>query len=215
MAGLLKDQMEGAADEVAEATAPKTEAGAKLQKGAAKASVAAIKDKIDVPPDLKAAFQRVIAAGLKVMYSEETHQDVMNMLPKDGSPAENLGHGIANLVNMLWQQSNKTLPPQLFIPAGTYLLTDAAEFLQQSGDSNVTDADVGEALLVMITDIFKMAGANADQAMQLLDQMGLSKQQGNPEGPRGGAPTAPAPEAAAAEEEEAPPADDNRFPEED
>jgi hypothetical protein len=231
MAGLLKDQMEGAADERAEATAPKTEAGEKAQKGAAKLAVSAVREKIQVPPELKEAYQKIIAAGLKVMYSEETHQDVMNMLPKDGTPGENLGRGIANLMSLLFQQSNQTMPPQLLIPCGLYLLVDAAEFMQQSGDSDLTDEDVGDAVLAMITEIFKMAGASADQAMQLMDQMGMSEQAGNPEGPRdagdaAGTPDeaqapAPVPEEgprgaadddAAAEEE---PVDDNRFPEED
>lgn len=223
MAGLLKDQMEGAVDERAAATAPKTEAGEKAQQGAAKATLSAIKQKIEIPPELKSAFQRLVAAGLKVMYSEETHQDVMNMLPKDGTPAENLGHGIARLVSLLFQQSNQTAPPQLLIPLGLYLLTDAAEFVQQSGDMDISDQEVGDATIVMITDIFKMAGGSPDQVMQLIDQMGLSQSKGTPEGPRGGAPAPKPPgaqapaaeETAAPEEEPEEPVDDNRFPEDD
>lgn len=167
---------------------PESSAG-KKQRAAAGLTVQAIRDKIDVPPELKEALDRIVAAGMKVMYSEETHQNVMEMMPKDGSPAQNLGVGISRLISLLYEQSNKTLPPQLMIPAGLVLLIDAADYLKQSGEMDIEDRDIGEATIVMITEIFKLAGGNADMAMQLVDQMGLS-QGANPERPEGAGETA-------------------------
>ena len=75
-----------------------------------------------VPPKYKGAFQRIVAAGLRVMYSEQTHDMMVKELQKPQDPSINIGEGVAKLMGILWSQGKGTLPMQAMmhhLPPGT------------------------------------------------------------------------------------------------
>ena len=49
-----------------------------------------------VPPKYKGACQRIVAAGLRVMYSEQTHDMMVKELQKPQDPSINIGEGVAS-----------------------------------------------------------------------------------------------------------------------
>lgn len=150
-----------------------------------------VRAKIKVPSNLQSALQRIEMAGKKVMYSKETHQMVMESLQGEGSWEEKIGRGIADLMALLYQQSNKTMPPQLIVPAAILLMCDAIDFLQQSGQA--PNLDIGaamEATVVMTLHKFGMTPDKIQEAVQQLNSGGMINSRSAPgqQVPRGDAP---------------------------
>lgn len=113
-----------------------------------------IRSKLHIPPQLEGAYQKIILAGMKVMFDKSTHQLMIKELDGPGDMATRLGKGMTGLMSLLWQQSNKTLPPNLIIPAGLELMAHAVDFLKKAGQ-DVTDQEFGEAVQVFIQNTLK------------------------------------------------------------
>lgn len=131
-----------------------------------------------MPDNLKQAYERVVLAGMKTLYSPETHEMSFKTIQGDGPIDERLGRGAAALMGLLVKESNGTMPPQIIIPAGVELLVSAGDYLKQAGEP-VTDDDIGGALAVFVQLVLEQAGADSPEKMQ---QMLQQAQSGTPEG---------------------------------
>lgn len=129
-----------------------------------------VRKDMNLPPELQKAYERVVVAGMKMMFSKETNKYMLKQLEGPGSMAEKLGGGVAELMLALFMQSNKTMPPQVIIPAGTELLVQAADFINQAGLAEVTNRDVGDGVQIMMSIIFKQFGVDPTKLMQKIDQ---------------------------------------------
>lgn len=129
-----------------------------------------IKKNIKMPPELQEAYERVVIAGMKVMFSKESHKLMLDELQKEGPVGQKLGMGIAGLMLLLFKESNQTMPPQVIIPAGINLLSRAADFIRKSEIEKITNADIGEAMEVMISTILQKFGVGPEQMAQMLNQ---------------------------------------------
>jgi hypothetical protein len=129
-----------------------------------------IKNNIQMPPELQEAYDRVVIAGMKVMFSKESHKLMLDELQKKGPIGQKLGMGIAGLMLVLFKESNETIPPQVIIPAGVNLLSRAADFIRKSGIDSITNADVGDAMEIMISTILQKFGVSPEQMEQMLNQ---------------------------------------------
>lgn len=116
----------------------------------------AVQAKMQVPPEFKDAYTRVVAAGMKVMFDQQTHPMAMKHIQSgEGSIGQRLGNGIAGLVFVLAEKAKGAIPLQVFLPVGTTLLVTAADFLKKSGTVPVTDKDVAEGLNVLVETVLK------------------------------------------------------------
>lgn len=129
-----------------------------------------IKNNIQMPPELQEAYDRVVIAGMKVMFSKESHKLMLDELQKEGPIAQKLGMGIAGLMLLLFKESNETIPPQVIIPAGVNLLSRAADFIRKSGIDTITNTDIGDATELMISTILQKFGVSPEQMEQMLNQ---------------------------------------------
>lgn len=129
-----------------------------------------IKNNIQMPPELQEAYDRVVIAGMKVMFSKESHKLMLDELQKEGPIAQKLGMGIAGLMLLLFKESNETIPPQVIIPAGVNLLSRAADFIRKSGIDTITNTDIGNAMELMISTILQKFGVSPEQMEQMLNQ---------------------------------------------
>ena len=105
-----------------------------------------------VSPKDRGSLERIVAAGEKVMFSKDTHQYMVDMLDQEGDLADKLGHGAVQLIKLLMQQSNGTMPPVLVIPAASLLLLKACEFVEKT-DGGMTMEIFSAALKLMIAGI--------------------------------------------------------------
>ena len=129
-----------------------------------------IKENIKMPPEFQEAYERVVIAGMKVMFSKESHKLMLDELQKEGPIGQKLGMGIAGLMLLLFKESNQTMPPQVIIPAGVELLMQAADFIRNTKMEKITNADIGEAMEVMISTILQKFGVDPEQMGEMLNQ---------------------------------------------
>ena len=129
-----------------------------------------IKENIKMPPEFQEAYERVVIAGMKVMFSKESHKLMLDELQKEGPIGQKLGMGIAGLMLLLFKESNQTMPPQVIIPAGVELLMQAADFIRNTKIEKITNADIGEAMEVMISTILQKFGVDPEQMGEMLNQ---------------------------------------------
>ena len=133
-------------------------------------SVETIKENIKMPPELQEAYERVVIAGMKVMFSKESHKLMLDEIQKEGPIGQKLGMGIAGLMLLLVKESNNTIPPEVIIPAGVNLLSRAADFIRKSEIEKITNADIGNAMEVMISTILQKFGVEPEQMAEMLNQ---------------------------------------------
>lgn len=128
-----------------------------------------IRSRLNIPANLKNAYDRIILAGMKVMFDPKTHDLMLKSLNGPGPIDQKLGKGVADLMGILFEQSNKTMPPQLIIPAGIELLAHAVDFLRKSGQ-DVTDEQFGSAVQLMMQTLLSGAGVNMDKLAEFADK---------------------------------------------
>ena len=158
---------------------------------------------MQLPGNLKDAYDRVVLAGMKVMFSKETNGMAMQALQGTGPIEERLGTGIAGLMGLLAKQSNGTMPPQIVIPAGIELLAAMADYLKKSGQEPINDQQIGEAMAVFVQHVLRQAGADTPEKLkEMLQQGGGGMPPGAPQSPAGGAAQAPADASGAADAED-------------
>jgi len=113
---------------------------------------------------------RVVIAGMKVMFSKESHRAMLQEIQRPGPLGERLGKGVAGLLLMLFKESNGTMPPAVMIPAGVKLLMEAVDFLRKSGLEKPTNADIGDGIQIMMSTVLEKFGVAPDKLEQLLNQ---------------------------------------------
>jgi hypothetical protein len=119
-----------------------------------------IQSKIQLPPEMQDAYARVVAAGMKVLFSKQTHDVMLQQLNAPGDNATKLGQGIAKVIVFLFNESNGTMPQEVIVPAAMILLIKAADFVNQSGKGQVSDEEVGRAMEILIDSLFEGFGAD-------------------------------------------------------
>ena len=129
-----------------------------------------IRENINMQPEFQEAYERVVVAGMKVMFSKESHKLMLDELQKEGPVGQKLGMGVAGLMLLLFKESNQTIPPQVIVPAGVELLMQAADFIRNTKMEKITNADIGEAMEVMISTILQKFGVGPEEMAQMLNQ---------------------------------------------
>lgn len=77
-------------------------------------------------------LQRVVLAAMKLMYEEKTSGHIVRML-KGGNPAQALAQAGLFVMKVLFDLSQKKIPPNIIIPASLHVLKLLAELALASG----------------------------------------------------------------------------------
>lgn len=140
-----------------------------------------IKEGINIPAEFQEAYEKVVAAGMTVMFSKESNKAAIDSIRNQQGPiAQRLGMSIAGLLGMIIKESNNTIPPQVIIPAGVELLIQAADFLRKTKTEEINNQVIGDAMDVMITAVLKAANLDVSKIVGFIDQ-----QMGQPGGMQG------------------------------
>lgn len=123
-----------------------------------------------VPKNFQEAFTRVVKAGMRVMFSEQTHQFMVDELSQDGPLHEKIGDAIAGLMLLLFEKSNSTMPGEVIIPAGVYLLGQGADFIEKVTEEDVTPDILAGAMQVMIEKLSEKFGINPQKLYSVAGQ---------------------------------------------
>ena len=118
------------------------------------------------------AYDRVTAAGMKMMYAPDNAEMIHGLIMDEQVPVSNkLGEGIANLLIMMDNQGNGSVPKEILVPVGVTLLFEAADYLFEVG-VEYTEDDLAKALELMIDGVFVGYGIDPKQIDKVVDDMG-------------------------------------------
>ncbi len=145
-----------------------------------KIDIDAILEKVNITPDLKPMYDKAVLAGLRIMFDKKSHVMLIEQLDKEGPLPGKIAEGVIALMYMLWEQSNKTLPPKLLVPITFTLTLRAFEFCQMSGEQEATKETLGEAVDLTTTRIMKEFGVEEGQVEQLVQQQTAQVNGGQP-----------------------------------
>lgn len=144
-----------------------------------------VSSKMQIPPQLQNAFQRIVAAGQAMLYSPEMQQQIKQYLQQPGQMDDKLAQGIAYIMLLLFRKSNNTMPPQLIIPASVTLLMDAADFLNKSQPNSIPNNVLGEATQKTVFAVLHKFGIGQQQAMQMMQNFHMNASKMNQAKPAG------------------------------
>jgi hypothetical protein len=125
---------------------------------------------IDIPPELQEAYDRVVLAGMKIMFSEKGNKLVVDQLKAEGPLGQKIGKGVASLVLMVFKISNETVPLEVLIPAGIKLVSEAADFVSKVTEQPVPEPEMGVAMETLIMTLLEKFGVDPAQMEQMLNQ---------------------------------------------
>lgn len=137
-----------------------------------------------VAPEFKKQFEKIVAAGLKVMYSPKTSNMMKKQLNKEGDPIENAGEGVAKLIGILFAESKGTMPMTAGIPAAQVLLCEGLSYMEDSGLIEVTNDVIAQATQSMMGYILQIFGVSREKIAEFMqagrDAVDAKKAGGNP-----------------------------------
>lgn len=136
-----------------------------------------VRAQMEIPGDLREAYEKIITAGLKVMFDPTTRKDTLSFINESGGEPAKLAQGVMSVVATLYQQSNGTLPPNLIIPAGIELLVHAAD-VAKDGGMEVGNDMLAEAMSELVKQTLQKFGASPEQMQKLMS--GLDSEQQAP-----------------------------------
>lgn len=123
-----------------------------------------------IPPETKDAVDRVVAAGMRMMYAPAMREDLQAEIARDAPVPQKLAESTAGLVLTLDQQAKGGIPVQAIFPAAVGLLGEASEVLAAAGQP-VTQEDYNAAALQVFAILGRKMGASDDEIMQTASQM--------------------------------------------
>lgn len=154
-----------------------------------------------VPPQFRSAVERLVLAGKKVMFGEQTHDMAMKEVQNAEDPATGAAMGVAALMSQLTGRAKGPVPQPAIVAAAMILLMEALQFLGEAGQVEVTPDLVSEAtqeLTGVLMQKLQMTPEKIAQAQEVM-RRGGGQDPGMPpeEGAPPGAPPGP-PEPAGA-----------------
>jgi hypothetical protein len=130
-----------------------------------------------LPEGMEAAYDKIIKAGLRVMFDPSTREETASFIEESGGDPAKLAEGVTAVVVALFEQSNQTMPPNLIIPAGIELSVHAAEVAANSGMELPKEA-VAEMMAEVVQQILVKFGATPEQMQKMMSGMDSGQSMG-------------------------------------
>lgn len=168
----------------------------------------ATKKKIEksVPEQYKKTFYAIVTNGMKLMWSEQTHQNMKAYIQSSIQNAEDVpfavAQGIRGVIRIVLEASpaKKDDPNDPFYaasyPAALVLMCDALEYIEKAKQVPVNEQVIADSTKAVVAELNNFYGIHKEQ---LQSTMGAARQK--VEGGQGLLNQAPAPEAAPVQDE--------------
>lgn len=119
----------------------------------------------------RAAYDKIVAAGTKVIYDKETFSELIKGIETSNDPVLEVADGIVGVLGVLYKQSRKTMPLTPMISAGMTLLIDALDFLEQAGMATIDKETLGKATTMYMNSLLSKMGLTPDKMEGMLSQV--------------------------------------------
>lgn len=130
--------------------------------------------------DLQTKVQKIVMAGMKVMYDPQTFQMLLDGITAEMPMPQKLAMEVAGVLKIVDGKSANGLPPETVAPSAMLLMYELAEFMKQSGAGNPTKEDIMGAMPILqkvLVDTFSKSGKANTQSAQPAQPQGLIAQQ--------------------------------------
>lgn len=87
-----------------------------------------------VPPEHKKAYNRTVAAGLKLMFDDQTYpmmKEYMGMIKSPEQVPDHVAHGVVKGMSILMNESKGKLPIETSMAAAHQLMAHALDYVEQ------------------------------------------------------------------------------------
>lgn len=122
-----------------------------------------------LPENLKEAWNRIMAAGMKFLFDQKTNPMVNEYLEGEGEIATKIGEGSAGLIAFLDKEARGALPKELIIPAGMALMIEVVKYVQKAGIVEVTVQDFGNAVQIYLEKVLGVYGGTMEMMEKTLE----------------------------------------------
>ena len=126
-----------------------------------------------VSPADKQAYDKIVLAGMKVMFSKETHAQLLAGLKESQDPLKTAVDGIIGILGLLFKESRNTMPGGPIFLGGQWLLMEALDFMEQGQMIEITPEMLAEATQSYIETLLPKLGMTPEKM-----QAALGKAQG-------------------------------------
>ena len=134
----------------------------------------------NVKPEDKEAYDRIVTAGLKVITSDEFHQNMVESLSAEGPLADKVANGVARLISLLHVSAKGTMPVGPTIAAAYTLMVKAMDFAERALGEEITDDIIADTALKTISVVGPLLGITKEK---LQAAMGGQQPEAQPEAP--------------------------------
>ncbi|NUX58643.1 hypothetical protein [Paraburkholderia youngii] len=125
-----------------------------------------------IPAQFRVPVQRIVLAGMKVMFSQQTHPLMLQALQSDTDLAHAVGMGVTQLITILFKQAKGQMPIPAVIPAAILLVCEALDFVEKSKIGQVTPQVVANAVQVTTAYLLQKLGLSPQKVSQLAQHGG-------------------------------------------
>lgn len=101
-------------------------------------------------PQENDALQRVVAAGMKIMFDPKTFPMLKAGVSKEGPMPEKLAQQAVGLLKLLQDRANGSIPRQILIPAAMMLMLEVGRTIHDMGMPSPTPEDVQAAYKLLV-----------------------------------------------------------------
>ncbi len=132
---------------------------------------------MEMPNKDLAAFEKVVLAGMRIMFNEKTFKIFMNGMMKEDVPLpKRLAMETAGLMKMIVDKSGGKVPIQIIAPAAVMLLMEMGKFIAEAEIAKPTPQDIQQGTVLLV---------------KILESMYAKKQPAPGQPPQGAQPPAP------------------------
>lgn len=140
-----------------------------------------------VPPDMRDAFDRLVLAGTRLMYADET-EGMLRKQMDDGTPPQAAGRGAAKLLGILMTKLKGTPPKKVMPYVGIVLTCEALDFMEKAGRVKVTPEIVAQAVKEFGPTFLQLLGVSSAKLQQLMGDSAQAQPGAQPGAPQGAQP---------------------------
>lgn len=121
-----------------------------------------------------AGAEQIVKAGMKLMYDKSTRQMLDQAMQSQQPIADVLAYNAVGVIRLLWDKSQKSLPPESIGPATAMLVYELASFMRDAG-KEVTGKDV-QAAIAKSMELLKQVFTKDFQPKPPVEAQGLIQQ---------------------------------------
>jgi hypothetical protein len=162
-----------------------------------------IRDEVEksVPAELKDGYLRIVVAGMKLIFSEQTNKMALNALTRAAAkvgPYRATALGVVTLIGIIYRESKGKMSIPAAFPASIVLLCYALEFLEKTTNLQVNEQNVAQMTKIVTLGVMKLFNITKENLVEgakyNLQQKGKAGTPGQtPVAGAGGSPATPVP----------------------